>query len=269
MRRLRECWPLLCVLGSALAQAGPTVADCYSPATGAAQVSSACAGYEKLSTLYAQPVRAELPDSRALDVILAELGHVEQPRSLWQFFQGWLDERLGDLWKLLPELPNPFREVNLKWPAGLPQPLLWALQALLAAAVLFGIVALWRALRGQAPVALQRALAVLQLQGATTRKAVEISATDLEAAPAAQRPRILLAILLRALRSAARLDADGVLSHRQLGAAAREVTPPQRGAIEGIARLAERVTYSKFVPDEAELAQATQSVYTLVGEVSR
>jgi hypothetical protein len=270
MRLSHALWAVLGVLATADVHAAPTIADCATPAaSGVVQASSDCARLEALSAGHDRPVRSELPDPRALDSILGELGQVEQPMSLWQRFNDWLGDRLRELWDAVPDIPNPLGDLNLNWADWLPGLFRWTGGILLAVVALVALVALLHALGIRSPAVLQRAMDALRPEESGDPEPGAPSWADLEAAPAAHRPRILLAMVIGALRAADRLRADAALSHRQLGAAVRDVTTGQRVAIESIAGLAERVTYSHFVPDNAELAHAATVTQELVGGVSR
>ena len=249
------------------AEAALTVADCARPVTASAvPVSGDCARLERLSARYSRPARSALPVPGTLDPILAELGQVEEPKSLWELFTDWLGDRFRELREALSELPNPLRDLKVSWPPWLAAALYWAGIALLA---LLALVAVARVLGSLSRAAVQRAISGLRVGGTDSRAQRQLSFADVEAAPAAQRPRILLALVLAALRSGNRLAEDAALSHRQLGPAVREVTPEQRVAIAAIAGLAERVTYSRFVPDAGELTRAVDTSQEVVAGVAR
>lgn len=268
MRPLRAPWLLLVVF--ATADAALTVADCSAlAATRSPELVSDCRHLESLSANFARPIRTVLPNPGTLDSILGGLGHGEQTKSLWELFTGWLSDRFRELREALPDFPNPLQNLKWSWPDWLPDMFQWVGWVLLAALALAALVALLRALGVYSPAALQRAIDALRPDGSEASGSGPPTFADLEGAPVAERPRILLAVVLGALRAANRLAADAALTHRQLGPAVREVTPGQRAAIDSIASLAERVTYSRFVPNDMELTQAESASYELVGGVSR
>lgn len=254
------------MVASADLHATLTVADCGLPAEARSeQVASDCARLEPLTLRYARPIRADLPDPRVLDRILADLGVAEQPQSLLQLFTAWLGERIREFWALLPDLPNPLGDVDIRIPGWLPEALRWTGAVLLAILVGAAGFLLLRAAGVPSPGALWRVLGRLGPEAQDDPPAGALDLADLEDAPRVRQPRILLALIVAALRRAQRLGADRTLSHRQIGPAVRDVTPGERANIEFIARLAERVTYSHFVPGDGDLAQAVQVTKTILG----
>lgn len=271
MRLAHAAWTwLVFILLIPNAGATLTVTDCAAPVTGSkAPVSGDCAELAQLSALYGRPARSVLPVPGDLDRILADLGQVPEPKSLWELFTGWAAERFRELREALPDLPNPLRGIELHWPdwlAGALNRIGWALLAVL---VVLALVAIGRTLGLRSPAAIRRAIGAFRAGDTGTAARDPLSFADVESAPAGQRPRLLLALVIRALRSAGRLRDDAALSHRQLGPAVREVTAEQRAAIEALAGLAERVTYSRFVPDDGDLTRAVAASHELVAGVAR
>jgi hypothetical protein len=193
---------------------------------------------------------------------------VEQGKSLWDYFNGWLNDRFRELRAALPDFPNPLRDWKWHWPEWLPQALSWFGWILVAAFGLAATLVLLRALGVRGSPAVRRAIDALESADSRAAPSARLSFADLDAAPVAQRPRILLTMVLGALRAANRLVADAALSHRQLGSAVREISLDQRAAVELIARLAERATYSQFVPNDIELAEAVGTCRELIRGVS-
>jgi hypothetical protein len=261
MQFSRAAPPLLALILVADVQAAMHVTDCLNQdAERVAAASRDCEQLERLSALFSRPVRSAVPDPAQLDSILAAIGQVDEPKSLWELFGDWLAARLHELQDAVPDFPNPFGWLI----GGLTQ----AGLLLLGAICLFALAALVRVLiarRGQ----LRRVVHALRPAAAGDAAARSPTFADAEAAPPAQRPRILLALVVAALRAANRLGADVALSHRQLGPAARNITDGQRAGIAWLAGLAERVTYSRFVPGEAELAHAMATSQALVAGVAR
>jgi len=263
-------WLVLALLATTSVDATLTIADCTIPgAEGIPSVSTDCAELEEWSARHTPPVRVLLPDSGALDAILADLGHAEKPMSLWEHFTGWLRDRFRDLFAALPAFPNPLRNLTLTWPDWLSRVLLWAGAGLLATLGIVALIAVYRSMHDKPLLpALRRAIEAFTPANNENQAVHRPTFADVTTAPPALRPRILLAITVGALQTAGRIDANATLSHRQLGPAVRGLTPGQRAAIESLARLAERVTYSCFVPDGVELAETTRVARDLVREVS-
>lgn len=247
-----------------------TVTDCVGPVTGSAAPASAdCVQLERLSALYSRPVRSTLPAPDSLDPLLADINQEEEGKSLWEMFSGWWSDRLREFWEALPDFPNPLGDLEWTLPAWLAEVSSWAGLVLIGLLVVLVLVVLWRVPGIRSALALRRVISAVRPRRGGSTDDGRPSFADLQSAPPAQRPRILLALVIGALRSAGRLRGDAALSHRQLGPAVREVTPGQRVAIESLAALAERVTYSQFVPDAGELDDALAASHELVAGLTR
>lgn len=196
---------------------------------------------------------ARAPQPTLLRPILAGLaaGNAQAPRTWWERVRRWLrslitpeaaDERS---WAGRLGLHPALSQTLLRSIAYLTLALVLAFAALI-------VVAEWRASgamrrRGQPA----RADSVAQ---AATRE--PLGWLDVEHAPAAERPRILLGLIVARLTAARRLPAAGALTVRQLARAAVLHDAADRERFSDVAAAAEIVRYSSRAPNEEFLARA-------------
>ena len=90
---------------------------------------------------------------------------------------------------------------------------------------------------------------------------------DLVGKPLAQQSRLLLQIVLAALRKRGRLIERSALTHRELATAASDLNERERQVLENVAMLAERVTYSSWQPtaDDVDAIVAQGRTLALTG----
>jgi len=260
----------LFVLAPAFGSPPLTVANCTGDAgTHAGPILDDCAQLETLAGRFGRRVRQELPDVRALDRIIADLGHDEHSPSLLELFAAWARAQLAAIADAFPDFNIELPELGLEWPGALTALLKWTGILLLSALILAALAVLWRTHGRRWGAVFQRVRG--SWRAGTVREPVfaEPSLDQLAGAPAAQQPRILLAVLISALRSAHRLGPDAALSHRQLGQAVRGATAGELAAIARVARLAERVTYSDSRPADGELADAIGATREIIAGVAQ
>jgi len=192
-----------------------------------------------LTDRYTQRTERELPDPASLQRIARQLEAPAGVPSWWERLKSWLASWLDS-------------DRN-RWPAWLRS---LRLSRGAALALVFGSVALVviaaavvvaRELRAAGAFGLRRAQraqsAGIQPTAVTERS---LTSMDIDAAPEHLRPVILLRLLVAALARSNRLEREGVLTCRELIAAARFDTPAQREIFANVALSAEQVLYGEL-----------------------
>jgi hypothetical protein len=176
-----------------------------------------------------------------------------QPRhGWWQDFKDWLRQLL-----LTRTSPAP-SFLNRWWSRLSPSQLLMRsmLYGLLGAII---VMALWivrrelqaaRAGAGAAKRALQRSL---RLPSAAAEEAPSVA--DIDRAPLAERPAVLLRLLVQALLQSGRLRSERSLTHRELGVRGAFDDPEQQLRFVRISLLAERLLYGASLAAISATAQ--------------
>ena len=176
-----------------------------------------------------------------------------QPRhGWWQDFKDWLRQLLLTRTSAAPSFLNRW------WSQLSPSQLLMRsmLYGLLGAII---VMALWivrrelqvaRAGAGAAKRALQRAS---RLPSAAAEKAPTVA--DIDRAPLAERPAVLLRLLVQALLQSGRLRGERSLTHRELGVRGTFDDPEQQLRFVRISLLAERLLYGASLAAVSATAQ--------------
>jgi hypothetical protein len=215
-----------------------------------------------LTAAFGKPHANRIPDVRKLDRILAGLQVDAGPKSLWQLFNDWVHERWRELVKSLSDVPNPLAGLNWHWPdwgVELLRSMGWGLTAMLAALAALGLIALARAANRQVRWSVPH---WLRRHGAAESPPSVLA--DLVGEPLAQQVRLLLQIVLRALRRSGRLIERSALTHRELVASATDLNERERQALANVAMLAERVTYSSWQPTTDDIDVIVEQSRALV-----
>jgi hypothetical protein len=96
----------------------------------------------------------------------------------------------------------------------------------------------------------------------------ELTWSDLESAPPAQRPSVLLRLLVSMLAKRGRLRADSSLTHRELAAQARFDADAQRECFGRITALGERTVYGDARVPPQELESVVQAGRVLLSNIA-
>jgi hypothetical protein len=196
---------------------------------------------EDLSRLlrrYQSALPSTAPGVPALYQVARTLNAAVPPHGWWQDFKDWLRQ-----WLSPPESTDPswlnrwLSRVSL--PPLLMQSLLYVLMGMILAGTLWIV---WRELR------LARAGARAG-SGAVSRSlplpadAPRLSLDEVERAPLAEQPALLLRLLVQALLQSGRLSNDRALTHRELGTRSGFDDSAQHERFVRISLLAERLLY--------------------------
>jgi hypothetical protein len=209
----------------------------------------------------------------ALDGILAELAEPPPRLSLWQQFNAWFNTRLGEWWQSvrieedsLPDwLADLLKSTGKLLGAGLGglfRTLGWVAVAILAALGIWGIAVLLR----DGNRRFTERPGYWWSCGATAVARASPTLASLDEEPLRLRPRLLLRIVLAILRREQRIGPDATLTHRELATAATALTATERDALDRVAGLAERVTYSAYLPTDPDVSTAIDDGRLLIRE---
>ncbi len=195
-----------------------------------------------------------------------ELREPETQLSLWERVQKWLDERLGsrdggagrwiDDW--LGNLSVPERFVRY---------FLIVLGVLLVAATAAVIVNELRIAGVLAGGALRKysPLAARDADGAAAVRDFD----DIARAPVARRPALLLLLVIERLRARAKTaPLRDSFTHRELVAAADDLSVEQSAALRAVAGAAERATFGDWRPEERDVDDVVARGRSLVASLS-
>jgi hypothetical protein len=201
------------------------------------------AGLRELRALIARESRrapgADVPQPAHLAAVLAALAPAPHGRTRWERFKGWLREMLS------------VRESSTR-PGWLVR-LLDALKARSAVARILSLVALALValLVGTMVVGELRAAGWLRLgprpsaaRGGAMSTAAAAALASIEAAPPAERPRLLLELIAARLAELERLPPARALTVRELLSAARLADASDRARLADLAQVSEQLSFS-------------------------
>jgi hypothetical protein len=191
------------------------------------------------------------PDLARLAPIVANLaGTEEERRGFWARLQAWLRSVLA----ARASAPTESTFARLLGRVSLPQALL-RLVSYTSVVIVVGLAGYivaneWRA--AGMPVRARRRKSVGMESEA--KRAHLLSWQDIEAAPGAEQPRMLLEILAARLTAAQRLPAAAALTVRELSGAAELADAEDRARLLEVALASERLSYSAHVAAPSVLA---------------
>jgi hypothetical protein len=212
-----------------------------------------------LADRYARPPLGVLPSAPSLRMIAQRMALPPEPPSWWERFKSWLASWLdsdGRRW------PDWLRGLHLSNTAAR---LLF--YGLIAVVVITAAVVIVRELRAAGVFGAARRRTPMRASAAASpgSGAGTLVPEDVDAAPEHLRPVILLRLLVTALSRAHRLERAGVLTCRELIAAARFDTPGQRDVFTRVALSAEQVLYADprrpAVPLDPDLLGNARGLY--------
>ncbi|HEY6644171.1 DUF4129 domain-containing protein [Povalibacter sp.] len=205
---------------------------------------------------YRQP-----PAAAATDADIARLGpildaieeeqRVERPLTLFERFKRWMNGQM--------QRPSPEQETWLnRWlkdfdvPERITRTIVYASILVILLAALAVVVNELRAAgifrrRG-------RRASVVPITGEGTFDLSRATLADLDRVPAAERPALLLRVLVNTLLNTGRLRTEKSLTHRELGSRAAFDAVDQRHAFNRVASLSERILYGsrQVSPEEID-----------------
>jgi len=191
------------------------------------------------------------PGVPALYQVAHTLNPPVPPHGWWQDFKDWLRQ-----WLSPPESTDPSWLNRWLSRVSLPQLLMQSLLYILMAVILVTTLwIVWRELKVTGPGARAESGAVSRLPPPPAR-APALSLDEIERAPLAEQPALLLRLLVQALLQSGRLSNDRALTHRELGARSGFDDSEQHDRFVRIALLAERLLYG---PAAAAAVAATAS----------
>jgi hypothetical protein len=202
----------------------------------------------------ARPALRAAPERAALDPILAGLAlKAEEAPSRWEKFKRWLRERFkqgddknerGWLDELL---------LDLKTSEGFARTMTWLGYGLVIG---LSVYVVWGEMRAAGLFGGGRRGGAGARDAAWRRR---LTLRDINSAPLADRPGLMLRLLGEAFARAGRLPAPEGLTASAIAARAALESDAQRADLAALARCADRVRYAGDVPAERELADAVEA----------
>ncbi len=198
-----------------------------------------------------QPTRDGISAS-SLDEVLAalELREPEVQASLWERMQKWLDERFGARDDRAGRWIEDWLG-NLSIPERLVRYVLLVLGVVLVVATAAVVVNELRIAGVLAGGALRKYTPHAARGAQDETKARDFD--DIARAPLARRPALLLLLLVERLRSRATASLRDSLTHRELVAAAGDLSADQSESLRAVANAAERATFGGWRPEERDV----------------
>jgi hypothetical protein len=212
----------------------------------------------------AVPTAGSRADPRELAPILAELGaRGQEGATRWERFKRWLEElRAGQGQQREGLISRWSRELSTS--EGVARAITYVGYGMLATLVAFVI---WAELRAAGLFSARRRAAARASPEAQWRRRLRLA--DVNAAPLAERPGMLLRLLGEALTRAHRLPAADGLTAPAIARRAELDAGADRAELAQLAATAERIRYAEHVPAAETLEETVATGKALLAKIAR
>ena len=193
------------------------------------------------------------PGVPALYQVARTLNAAVPPHGWWQDFKDWLRQ-----WLSAPESADPSWLNRWLSRVSLPQLLMQSLLYILITGILIATLwIVWRELR-LARAGARSGSGEVSRSSPLPADVPRLSLDEIERAPLAEQPALLLRLLVQALLQSGRLSNDRALTHRELGVRSGFDDSEQHDRFVRISLLAERLLYGPTAATAATSAAATE-----------